>query len=398
MKTKPFAPVFGVVLLTLSLLALPSDGSTSPRYKEGMAPDSCSLYSVEQSPVSAAQDNFEISGLDPQEVERMQRDVQEELAKAQAEIARAMVELHQHGAARREKLSAELAARREELLVALQQQQARLLAAKQELAARVGQEAARAMKLAERSFDQEVLFGDSTSGWLGVSIAEVNADKVKELKLPAERGVLITEVEPDSPAAKAGLKVNDVITEFNGQRVESTAQFRRLVRETLSGRTVQLGVWREARSQTFSVTLGNRRDAAEPAVRVFGPRDFNFEFTLPRILTMSRTPVLGINAEDLSGQLGNYFGAPGGEGILVREVNTGSPAEKAGMKAGDVITKIDGERVRTLSDLREKLRAKRDQKSVSVGVIRKGSEVSLNVEIEQPRPPERRPIARRIAL
>jgi serine protease Do len=113
---------------------------------------------------------------------------------------------------------------------------------------------------------------------------------------------------------------------------------------------------------------------------------------------MSRTPVLGINAEDLSGQLGNYFGAPGGEGILVREVNTGSPAEKAGMKAGDVITKIDGERVRTLSDLREKLRAKRDQKSVSVGVIRKGSEVSLNVEIEQPRPPERRPIARRIAL
>ena len=68
------------------------------------------------------------------------------------------------------------------------------------------------------------------------------------------------------------------------------------------------------------------------------------------------------------------------------------------MKAGDVITKLDGERVRSLGELREKLRAKREQKSASVGVIRKGAEVSLTVEIEQPRPPERRRIMRRSAL
>src|SRR2546426_792502 len=91
---------------------------------------------------------------------------------------------------------------------------------------------------------------------LGVETAEVNAEKTKELKLPAERGVLLTEIVPDSPAAKAGLKANDVVTEFNGQRVEGAAQFRRLIRETPAGRTVQLTVWRDGRSQTISVTLG----------------------------------------------------------------------------------------------------------------------------------------------
>jgi len=98
---------------------------------------------------------------------------------------------------------------------------------------------------------------DGESGWLGVGVDEVTAERAKELKLPAERGVLVTEVQADSPAAKAGLKVNDVITEFNGQRVEGTAQLRRLIRETPSGRTVQLTIWREGRTQerTFLETL-----------------------------------------------------------------------------------------------------------------------------------------------
>ena len=73
-----------------------------------------------------------------------------------------------------------------------------------------------------------------------------------------------------------------------------------------------------------------------------------------------RTPRLGIDAEDLSGELGKYFGAPDGEGVLVREVRSGSPAEKAGLKAGDVIIRVAGERVRTSSDLRANLRAKRE--------------------------------------
>src|SRR5271165_5037855 len=76
-------------------------------------------------------------------------------------------------------------------------------------------------------------------GWLGVGVTEITADKVRDLKLPAERGALLGKVVPDSPAAKAGLKQNDVVTEINGQRVEGTAQFRLMIREIPAGRSVQ---------------------------------------------------------------------------------------------------------------------------------------------------------------
>jgi S1-C subfamily serine protease len=92
-------------------------------------------------------------------------------------------------------------------------------------------------------------------------------------------------------------------------------------------------------------------------------------------------PRLGIDAEDLNGQFGTYFGAPDGEGVLVREVNTGSPAEKAGVKSGDVITSLNGERIRSLGDLREKLAGKHGEKTVKLGVLRNKNEVSITVEL-----------------
>ena len=108
-------------------------------------------------------------------------------------------------------------------------------------------------------------------------------------------------------------------------------------------------------------------------------------------------PRLGIDAEDLNGQLGTFFGAPDGEGILVREVNPGSPAEKAGVKAGDVITSFNGERIRSVGELREKLSAKRDDKdkTVKLGVLRNKSEVSLTVELPAPAARTKRLISRR---
>jgi S1-C subfamily serine protease len=100
------------------------------------------------------------------------------------------------------------------------------------------------------------------------------------------------------------------------------------------------------------------------------------------------TPVLGINAEDLSGQLGTYFGAPDGTGILVREVRSGTPAEKAGLKAGDVIIKMNDKPVHSLGDLRQELRDKNDQKPASLGILRKGSEMNVSITIEKPQPIE----------
>jgi serine protease Do len=248
-----------------------------------------------------------------------------------------------------------------------------------------------------------IFIEDGESGWLGISISEVTAEKAKELKLPAERGVLVSDVEADSAAAKAGLKNGDVITEFNGQRVEGTVQFRRMVRETLAGRTVPVTVWRDGRSQTLQVEMGSRQAQMRSRFgnRIFVEPDIRIspEFRVaPRIQIFgSRTPTLGINGEDLEGELGKYFNAPDGEGVLVKQVFEGTPAEKAGLKAGDVITHIEGERIKSVSDLRATLREKREAKSVKVDLLRRGSAMSLNVEIEQPKPPAPRATARRVS-
>ena len=275
------------------------------------------------------------------------------------------------------------------------------------LAARSGyaapQDPEKALERAEQAV-QSVWIEDGDRGWLGVGISEVTAGKAKELKLPAVRGALLTEVESNSPAGKAGLKADDVITEYNGQRIEGTAQLRRMIRETPAGRTVQLTVWRDGRAQSLSVEVGNLHDQMGKMVQKYAPKEFHFDFKMPEFggnaFTMLRAPILGIGAEDLSGQLGSYFGAPDGEGVLVTEVHSGTPAEKAGLKAGDVITKVADERVRSVSELREKLREKREAKTVSLNVLRKGTEMSVNVELEQPKPPadRKRIISRRISI
>lgn len=250
----------------------------------------------------------------------------------------------------------------------------------------------------EHEFDLVTSLADQGGSWLGVETQEVTAEKAKQLKLSAERGVVIGKVLEDSPAAKAGLKDGDVITEINGQRVEGAVQFRRIIREIPSGRAAQLGIWRDGRAQTVTVTLGRMQESRR-IMRKIGPQVFNFRMPempeMPDIAPMpdipsfewnngtllAGRPRLGIDAEDLSGQLGSYFGAPDGEGILVREVNPGSAAEKAGVKAGDVITSVDGARVRGLAELRSKIAAAGDGKTVKLGLLRNKSALTLNVEI-----------------
>jgi len=256
--------------------------------------------------------------------------------------------------------------------------------------------------------DTMVFLGDEGTSWLGVESQEVTSDKAKELKLPAERGVLLGRIVPDSPAAKAGLKDNDVITEINGQRVEGEAQFRRMIHEIPAGRSAQFTVWRDGKAQSFNVTLGKSEERGNMWFKT-APRAFSFQLPkveIPELAPMpgmdwnygmlaGAHPRLGIDAEDLSGQFGTYFGAPDGEGVLVREVNSGSPAEKAGVKSGDVITALNGERVRSLGDLREKLAAKREDKTVKLGVLRNKSEMSITVEMPPPPSKSSRKISRR---
>ena len=258
--------------------------------------------------------------------------------------------------------------------------------------------------------DLNIVIGDDGSGWLGVETHEVTADKAKELKLSAERGVVLGRIVPDSPAAKAGLKENDVVTAINGQRVEGAAQFRRMIHEIPAGRSIQLTVWRDGRTQAISATLG-KSEERHHAMKMVTPSPGTFAFRMPEIpeippmewngaMLAGGQPRLGIDAEDLSGQLGAFFGAPDGEGILVRDVYSGSPAEKAGVKAGDVITSLNGDRIRTVGDLREKLSAKRDDKdrTVKLGVLRNKSEISLAVELPAAAARPKRLVSRRTSI
>src|SRR5580700_6937563 len=172
--------------------------------------------------------------------------------------------------------------------------------------------------------------------FLGIEAREVTAENVKQYKLPAERGVLVGRVAPDSPASKAGLKETDVVTEVDGQQVEGATQFRRMIREIPAGRTVKLTVWRDGRAQTLSAKL----DQAEELHRVLsGPMPGSFAFRMPEVevpdmpevqaipdgafdvydmVVPSMRPRLGIDAEDIGGQLGSLFGVPDDEGVLVR--------------------------------------------------------------------------------
>lgn len=242
---------------------------------------------------------------------------------------------------------------------------------------------------------QALVDAGDDAGWLGIEIAEVTPEKTKELKLPRPEGVIVSSVLPDSPSAKAGLEANDVIVEYDGQSVEGTVQFRRLVRETPPGRSVPVEVARNGRDEKLTVQVGNSARSMDMRLReVLPPRDFNFKFSMPELFP-SMTPVLGVQAEDISGQLGAYFHVPGGEGVLIREVNPNSAAAKAGLKAGDVITRVDGAAVKTVDDLREHLRDQREQKSVSLTIVRQGSEMKVPVTIETP---TERPIRTRAAV
>jgi serine protease Do len=258
-----------------------------------------------------------------------------------------------------------------------------------------------------------IAFGDEAGSWLGTETLDVTGERVKELKLPAERGVFIDHIAPDSPASKAGLKEKDVVTELNGQRVESALQFRRMIHEIPAGRNVQLTVWRDGHAQTLNATLG-RAEMTRDHLMKATPGTFAFRLPempevgeMPEVTELPEIPSiefdgnvmyaghprLGIDGEDLSGQLGTFFGAPEGEGILVRAVGNDSPAEKAGLRAGDVITSLNGQRIRSVGDLRQQL-SRRDERgekdeadkgqTVKLGVLRNKSEISLKVELPAP--------------
>lgn len=212
--------------------------------------------------------------------------------------------------------------------------------------------------------------------YLGIGIQEVNADRAKALKLPPGAVVEITRVGNGSPADKAGLKTGDVVLQYNGVRVEGIEHFSRIVRETPVGRDVKLDILRNGAQQTVTAKIGQH-----PAPQGF-PFPDGFGFPLPdgpRIFEGWRSPMLGVEAESLDGQLAQYFGVS--QGVLVRAVMKGSPAEKAGIKAGDVILRIEEGKVATPADISGRLRAL-GGKSVPVALMRDHKEMTVTVAVD----------------
>ena len=228
-----------------------------------------------------------------------------------------------------------------------------------------------------------------TSSYLGVDIADVTSERLGALKLKEEKGVEVTMVDQDAPAGKAGIKEHDVILSMNGTTIESGAQLRRMIHETPPGRVITLGLSRDGQPMTVKVQLANKHSEYS----LVGPKAKEFHVELPDIKVMPDIDIPAINmvvvtqsarsgltVENITPQLGEFFGVKNGNGVLVRSVEKGSRAEKAGFRAGDIIVKINDQPVHDTSDFTHAVRS-RNGNSVSMGVIREKHEQNLNLTL-----------------
>jgi serine protease Do len=238
-------------------------------------------------------------------------------------------------------------------------------------------------------------FGFSSEDWggdtsyLGIDTRDITADRLSALHLKEERGVEITMVDQDAPAGKAGLKEQDVIVNLNGEKVESVEQLRRMIHETPAGRVISLGVSRNGQPLTIKVQLSERKKNFAYA---FGPNEKEFKFTMPAIPPMPDIDIpvsivvahssarSGLMVENITPQLGEFFGIKDGNGVLVRSVEKGSRAEKAGLRAGDVIVKINGTAVHDTSDFTHSLRARKEN-AASIGILRDKKEQTITLTL-----------------
>jgi serine protease Do len=234
------------------------------------------------------------------------------------------------------------------------------------------------------SFAQTPHVVPAGGSYIGVMMQEVDGERAKALKLGEATGVEITLVEPDGPAEKAGLKVGDIVLRYNGQRVDGNDQFARLVRETAPGHEVKFEINRGGALQTVMVRVAQRKmprvEWSDPAMMP-GRMDIHMP-ELPRMMQM-RSLILGVEAESIDGQLAQYFGVK--EGVLVRSVSRGSSAEKAGIRAGDVMIKIEDAHIATPADISSRLRTLHG-KPAPITLMRDHKEFTVTVTVSDDDP------------
>ena len=218
----------------------------------------------------------------------------------------------------------------------------------------------------------------SNTPWIGIYMQDVDSDLADAFNLAVSKGVLINDIADKSPAEKAGLKQQDVILEWNGQEVKNSESLSELVSASKVGDNIKLTVNRGGKQMEIAVQIGER---SEP--RVYGqgktprmPQSFQF-------FNDFKSTGIGVSLQALSGQLGDYFGVSDGNGALITEVMKDTPAEKAGLKVGDVIVKVDGEKVESPNDVSSTIGDKKKGEKVDLVVIRDKAEKSFAMEVDE---------------
>jgi len=243
-----------------------------------------------------------------------------------------------------------------------------------------------------------VFYGEEPWGgsYLGVDTRDITPDRVSTLHLKEESGVEITMVDQDAPAGKAGLKEHDVILTVNDTKIESQEQLRRVIREIPAGRVISIGISRNGQPVTIKAQLAERKKMPDvdgsfkfnpPVVTVptihIPPINMP-EMDVPNIEVIYSPRRSGLMVENLTTQLGQFFGVKDGKGVLIRSVEKGSRGEQAGFRAGDVIMKVDGSTVNDCSDFTRLLRQRKEDKA-TITVLRDHKEQNLTLAL-----PERR--------
>ena len=223
---------------------------------------------------------------------------------------------------------------------------------------------------------------DERAGYLGVSTQDMTRRLAKSMDVKTTEGALVNEVMDDSPAEEAGLKEEDVIIEVDGKKIGDSDDLREVVRKIVPGTKVDVVVMRKDERKTLAATI----DKVPPS------RSYSYSYSMPPMPRIPRIPPmdihifnttgqLGMTISSLNKQLGKYFEAPDGKGVLVQEVESDSRAEKAGFQAGDVITKIGDERIEDVGDVTDALRDFKEGDKANVEIIRKGAKKTLALEV-----------------
>jgi len=216
---------------------------------------------------------------------------------------------------------------------------------------------------------------DQQKGWLGVQIQDITREMKRSMDLTSMDGALVREVVKKSPAESAGIEEKDVIVEFNGKQIEDSGDLQKAVSGTKPGTKVSVIVVRKGEKKTLEATLGTYPEVKRAfVVRPKGLSSF---------AVIGRVGTQGLVLSTLNEQIAQYFEAPEGKGVLVWEVKKESAAEKAGFKAGDVITMVGRKAIDEIRDVTRALEAFDEGEKVEVEVLRKGSRKTLTLEVEE---------------